>query len=149
MTELQTGVDQLMKLVKEKKKISVTDAAKELKVPVKSVQSWVDFLVEEHVLGVEYKFTTPYVYVNSEERMQAVEHEKKENYSLKDFKDVFYSYAQTKNMPAERLPHLWHEHVRFTAEGQKDYFLEECQRRGVNNAVQLYKEYVEELLHGA
>jgi tetratricopeptide (TPR) repeat protein len=59
---IQTGVDGLIRLVEEKNRISVSDAAKELGVPVKTIEKWMDFLVEEEKIGVEYKFTTPYLY---------------------------------------------------------------------------------------
>ena len=59
---LKTSVDDLYELVESRKKISVDDAAKLLKLPVNIVQSLVDFLVEESIFGIEYKFTTPYIY---------------------------------------------------------------------------------------
>ena len=61
---LRTCADDLYELVKSKKKISVEDAAKLLKLPVKTVHYLVDFLVEEKIFGIEYKFTTPYIYMS-------------------------------------------------------------------------------------
>jgi tetratricopeptide (TPR) repeat protein len=60
---VETGVDNLIKLVESKKRISVPDAAKELKVDQKTVEQWVDFLVEEEKIGMDYKFTTPIIFV--------------------------------------------------------------------------------------
>ena len=61
---LRTVADELLELVRKSKKISVEEAAKKLKMPVDSVQALVDFLVEEKIFGIEYKFTTPYVYIS-------------------------------------------------------------------------------------
>ena len=63
---LKTSADDLYELVKSRKKISVEEAAKFLKLPVKTVHALVDFLVEEKIFGIEYKFTTPYIYLSEE-----------------------------------------------------------------------------------
>ena len=146
MAEVSTNVDQLMQLVRDKGKMSVLDAAKALGVPEKTVQAWVDFLVEEHILGIEYKFTTPYIYVHDEDRMHAVEDTKV--HTISDFKDVFYAYAKQKNMPPEKLPQLWKEHLRFAVENQKQYFIDECTRRNLEPPETFFDEYMEVLLNG-
>ncbi|MBW2966932.1 hypothetical protein KY362_00440 [Candidatus Woesearchaeota archaeon] len=58
---IETGVDKLVKLVAERKKISIKDAAKELGVSVSSIEDWADFLEEEDIVGVETKFATVYL----------------------------------------------------------------------------------------
>ena len=63
---LRTSADDLLELIRRRGKLSVDDAAKTLKLPVGSVQSIIDFLVEEKMVGIEYKFTTPYVYLNEQ-----------------------------------------------------------------------------------
>ncbi len=60
-TEVITGVDRLMALLDKKSSISVVDAAKELAVPRVVIDEWVDFLEENGIIDVEYKFTTPYI----------------------------------------------------------------------------------------
>lgn len=149
MTELTTSVDRLMKLVEEKGKMSVSDAAKALGVSNDTAQAWVDFLVEEHILGIEYKFTTPYIYVHSKERLKAVQEDQKEMLTLSDFKETFFARARHKNMPEEKIPQLWAEHLKYVVDGQKDYFLEECNRRDVKGAETHFEGYRQELLHGA
>jgi|GEM_PF-4094604 len=59
---VRTDVDLLVDLVKNKKEISFDDAAKELKLPVATVESWANFLDEEGIIAIKYKFTTPYLY---------------------------------------------------------------------------------------
>lgn len=58
---IETGVDRLVKLVNTKGKISFQDAAKELGVSSIVVMEWADFLEEEEILKVQYKFTKPFL----------------------------------------------------------------------------------------
>jgi len=55
---LKTGVDRLVSLVKEKKRVSVPQAAKELGVSPVVVEEWADFLEEESIISIDYKFAT-------------------------------------------------------------------------------------------
>ena len=66
MTEevVRTGVDDLLELLEHSAKIPLADAAAKLNVDAGVIQAWVDFLVEEGIVGIEYKFTTPYIYLN-------------------------------------------------------------------------------------
>ena len=56
---LKTGVDRLVSLIQEKKRISVPEAAKELGVSQIVVEEWADFLEEDGIISIEYKFATP------------------------------------------------------------------------------------------
>ena len=58
---IETGVDKLVNLVKERGRIAFADAAKELGVSATVIQEWVDFLEEEGIISVEYKLTKPYL----------------------------------------------------------------------------------------
>ncbi|MFC1741321.1 hypothetical protein ACFL3V_02190 [Nanoarchaeota archaeon] len=58
---IETGVDKLVKLITEYKKISVKDAAKELGVSVSSVEEWADFLEEEGIISIQSHFATVYL----------------------------------------------------------------------------------------
>jgi len=58
---IETGVDKLVKLVNERKKVSVNDAAKELGVPVSSIEEWADFLEEEGIISIQSRFATIYL----------------------------------------------------------------------------------------
>ena len=61
-TELiRTDVDRLIEILKEKKSMSISKMAKELEVPEENVQSWVDFLVEEKIIAMDYQLTTPVI----------------------------------------------------------------------------------------
>lgn len=58
---IKTGVDRLVSLIKEKKRISVPQAAKELGVSPVVVEEWADFLEEDDVISIDYKFATPWL----------------------------------------------------------------------------------------
>ncbi len=58
---IETGVDKLVALVNERKRISVKDAAKELGVSVASVEDWADFLEEEGIISIETQLATVYL----------------------------------------------------------------------------------------
>ena len=58
---LETGVDKLVSLIKEKKRISVPQAAKALGVSPVVVEEWADFLEEDDVISIDYKFATPWL----------------------------------------------------------------------------------------
>ena len=58
---IETGVDKLVKLVNGKGRISSFDAAKELGVSNTVVMEWADFLEEEDIISIEYKFTKPFL----------------------------------------------------------------------------------------
>ena len=103
---LKTSVDDLYELVKSRKKISVEDTAKILKIPLNIVQSLVDFLVEEKIFGMEYKFTTPYVYLSQEK-------EKKIGADISPMqekklitKEEFYQKVNAWNVSSEKVNEL-------------------------------------------
>jgi len=58
MTEarVETGVDRLLEFLKGKNKMPLKEVAKNLDVSENILQLWVDFLVEERILGVVIGF---------------------------------------------------------------------------------------------
>ncbi len=60
-TIIETGVDKLVKLINSKGILSAADAAKELGVSTVVVMEWADFLEEEGIINLEYKFTKPFL----------------------------------------------------------------------------------------
>lgn len=58
---IETGVDKLVKLVSQLKKVSLKDAAKELGVSISSVEEWADFLEEEGIIEIQSQFATVYL----------------------------------------------------------------------------------------
>jgi len=60
-TSIKTGVDKLVELVSEKKKVTVDDAAKKLGVGKNVVQEWAEFLEEEGLVTLEYSFSKVWI----------------------------------------------------------------------------------------
>ena len=109
-TIIETGVDKLVKLIQQKQKISIPDAAKELGVSLTVIEEWADFLEEEGIISIEFKFTKPFLTIRGLTKKQIKEKSKefsgkKENFirkaegtltfleneekKLKDVKDKF------------------------------------------------------------
>ena len=57
---IETGVDKLISLVNDKKKISFKDAAKELGVDMSTIKEWSSVINDDNI-AIEYKFTTPFL----------------------------------------------------------------------------------------
>jgi len=146
MDEVKTGVDDLMELVAHEGRISIPDAAKKLGQTEVVIQNWVDFLVEEKLLGIEYKFTTPFIYVNSPEKTAAIT-KKKETFD-DEYKE-FAARAKQKGMPEDKIPALWQNHLSDAIDQKKEFFVQECQKRSLQ-ADELFKRYKERVLeeHG-
>jgi chromosome segregation protein len=88
---IETGVDKLVNLVKQKGRIALADAARDLGVSSNVIQEWVDFLEEEGILSVEYKLTKPFL-VDKKLTKKEVDAKEKEFSSQKD---VFVKKAET------------------------------------------------------
>ena len=58
---ISTGVDQLIRLVKERGKVEIGAAAKELKQPLRTIEDWAHVLEEEGLVRIEYKLTKIYL----------------------------------------------------------------------------------------
>jgi hypothetical protein len=146
MTEevVRTGVDELLDLLAHNAKIPLTEVATKLKVDAGVVQAWVDFLVEEGIVGIEYRFTTPYIYLNKVmDKKQEDVAVKEDSYNIQYFKKQFWDKARANNIPEKQIDMLWKNHVIQALELQKKYFFFESQRRKLNNIEQLWHEYKE------
>lgn len=71
-----TGVDALVKLVKDAEKIDIETASKELKIPVDTLEDWARVLEEEGIIRVQYKLAKVYlIWVTPTEEEIAAEKE--------------------------------------------------------------------------
>lgn len=80
---LKTGVDRLVSLIQEKKRISVPEAAKELGVSQIVVEEWADFLEEEGIISIDYKFATTWL-IEKKLKKEEIEKKVKEFHGKKD-----------------------------------------------------------------
>lgn len=143
---IKTGVDELLELLKDNNKLPLIDAAKNLGVAVDVVQAWVDFLVEERILGIEYKFTTPYIYLNKPLDTLRKVYDDMGPIDLMFFKKQFLDKAKRNSIPENRISDLWKNHLLQELELKKKYFFYEAQTRKITNIEQVWAEYQKNLL---
>ena len=132
---LTTSADELYNLVRARKKISVEDASKILRLPMNIVQSLVDFLVEEKIFGMEYKFTTPYVYISQEKGKKV--HPQISLAPLQDGKPItkeeFYQKAGNWDIPEQKIEHLWKKYVMENLDYIKEVFYKKAESKDIQN----------------
>lgn len=124
---LKTSADDLYELVRNKKKISIEEASKELGLPESTVHSLVDFLVEEKLFGIEYKFTTPFIYLNDSNKKHKIIETPKSMLSKEDF----FSKAEKKNIPFQKINELWTKYMDENLSLIKVEFIRKCKLRNV------------------
>ena len=142
---IETGVDELIRLLRLHDKLPVAEAAKMLHLPQDIVQTWIDFLVEEKMLGVEYKFTVPYVYLNQAPVAQQDAETQAPKKTLGEFKNEFDIRAQS-TLPQDRgrllIVNLWRDHLRGELERKRAWFLAEARKRNLAEPEKLWSDYV-------
>jgi len=141
---ITTTVDSLIDLLKTVNRIEVEKAAKKLDLSTDVVQSWVDFLVEEKIIGIEYKFTTPYIYLNKPK--EEVKEDKEQEKSLSEFRKDFENRAKEKKISQEKTKDLWKNHLVEKLDKKKDFFFQEARKRGFFNPEELWEDYKKNLL---
>ncbi len=85
-----TGVDKLIKMLKDQSMVTVSAAAKSLGVSTRTVEDWVSFLEEEDVVKVTYKLATPYISLKKVTETQI----NKKAGKLEQHKDIFVRKAE-------------------------------------------------------
>lgn len=143
---ITTGVDVLLDLLKKTDKVPLFEAANQLKIPVDTLQSWVDFLVEERIIGIEYKFTKPYIFLNKE---QPKKKSTSSTSQLKELKKDYVARAKQKMVPEEKIHSLWDSHVHQELNALEPFFVELAQKKGITDTHErkrLWKEYSTMLL---
>ena len=145
-TSVTTSVDGLLDLLRKKKKVSLAEASKTLGVPQDTIQLWVDFLVEEKVIGVEYKFTKPFIYLNEKQKETKGKIIKEEEVNIDQFKKDFENRAKESNIPTQQASFLWKDHILNQLELEKPFFFREAKKRNLKNIELLWEEYKQELV---
>ncbi len=145
---LKTSADELYELVRSRKKMSVEEAAAILKIPINIVQSLVDFLVEERIFGIEYKFTTPYVYLSEKASKKAyvpIPTLPNEGQSGKiiSSKEDFYHKASHWNLPEEKVGILWKKYLQENISNIREVFYSKAHLRkiGEEKIAALWEKY--------
>lgn len=143
---ITTGVDTLLDLLKNVNKIPLADAAQKLGISVGLLQSWVDFLVEEEIIGVEYKFTKPIIYLNKMPKESEVSVKEDESLTIEVHKEDFKNRAAQRNIPVDKVEFFWRNHVKDAVNAKKEFFYREARKRNLMSIDSLWNEYIEKLL---
>ena len=146
-SQVETDVDTLVSLVKQKGRLSLEQAAKALHKPMATIQTWVDFLVEEGVLGIEYKFVTPYLYFNKDLKKKPSVLEEEPEESIED-KSSFYEKAKAKGLEVEQINQLWKDYLNNHLQTIREHFHRKAAAKNFSEAqtTKLWKEYYEYLI---
>lgn len=137
---VETGVDRLVHFLKDKGKVELKEVAISLNVPESVLQRWVDFLVEEKIIGLEYNFTKPLVYLI--QKTETTDEDRA--ISRKDFLDYkkgFKERAQKSSVPVDKTDYVWRNHILQRLELMKKLFYMEAGKRGLKNIDNLWLEY--------
>ena len=128
---VRTGVDRLIAFLEGKDKVLLSEAASALAMPSESIQLWVDFLVEENIVGIEYKFTKPYIYLNrtTSAKTRVI---KEGEYTWDTYHRAFLQRAHEKGVSDIEAATLWKNHVVETLEQKKRFFFDEARKRDLH-----------------
>jgi len=113
---ITTGVDRLVQLVMQKKRIALDEAAKALSMPKVLVEEWADFLEDKEVIGVDYKLGTPYLVYKEMTKQEAKEHAKIFASRREGFVRRVDSVLQYLEQESKGLPGLKQEMEKITKE---------------------------------
>lgn len=146
---VETGVDDLIQFLKDKGKVSLKEIAEAMKIEESYVQSWTDFLIEENIVGVEYKFTKPYFFLNDVTSAKAIQahapDEEVKKKGLKALKDEYFKHAKEKKIPEMKVKKLWEQKLNNALKKRKEFFMREVAKRQLDNGDGLFSQYKEML----
>ena len=143
---LQTGVDDLIAMLQNVDRVAMDEAAKRLNISMSVLQSWADFLVEERILGIEYKFTKPFIYLNKEKKPEKTEKKRDTKFTFASFKEEFVKKAKSNNIPDAQVDELWRHHLDERLDEAKDFFFREAKKRSLMETDALWEAYKKSVL---
>jgi len=136
---VETGVDDLIRLLQDGEKHILEDVAKSLDISINTLQLWVDFLVEEKVVGIEYSFTKPSIYLIKQKKED-------QNEDLNYFKEEFFKTCREKKIPEEQLDIYWRNHLKEILSQVKSSFVSKTQQRNIPDVELQWKKYIQKIM---
>lgn len=136
---ITTGVDRLIEFLRGKGQIEISEAAKRLQTPIDTIQNWADFLVEEKIVGMDYKFTTPYIYL-----IEKNADSKKKSFA--ELRAAFKSNTRSSKINESKSDFLWQNQVNNILDSKKGFFMKEVEKRKLQNAEVLWENYKAKVL---
>ncbi len=123
---VETEVDALLRRLKRQGPTDIKTLAKQIKTSPSVIEKWANFLMEEGVITIEYRFTTPYLYLT----------EDKDKVSF--FKEKEYSQEEQDKKVRE---YDWKTYIVQLLEDKKSFFYKEAERRNLTQVDKLWEEY--------
>ncbi len=107
---ITTGVDALVRLIKEKQRIELEDASSILNIPAESLEDWARVLEEEGIMRIEYRLTKIYL-VWIKPTVDEIETERESFYEEKE--DIQKQVETFRGKMSERRDELTNLHTSF------------------------------------
>ncbi len=138
---IKTGVDSLVSYLSDSGKVSLKKAASDLSFSEELLQSWVDFLLEDGIVGVEYKFTTPYIFLKNNESSDDLVSSKES--TLMNIKKRFIKGLHTKDssLSSEELESRWNDYLLKSLDKKKSFFMSVAKKKRISNPEIAFKKY--------
>ncbi len=100
---LTTPVDNLMDIIKEKKKVSLSQIKRELKLPQELIEKWLIILEEFKIVKLQYSGFEGYVtFVEKKDKSKS-----KNQLDIENLKDTFIEKSKEKDISYEKMRTLW------------------------------------------
>lgn len=131
---VKTDVDRLIDILKSEKKMELSLLAKKLNLSESTIQRWIDFLVEEKVIAIDYNLTKPVVSIIEKKK-------EKEDETSKDIQKYKDQFKKQKSNKKENSEFLWKNHITENLELMKQFFFSEAEKRKLSNVNELWEEY--------
>ncbi len=118
-SQIETGVDKLIALLKVNGQLEISEVSKRLNFPSDVVQNWVDFLVEEKIIGIEYNLTKPLIYLVVAEKKEG---DIRIEDDFKGYKEGFQESLKRKSFEDEKVEFEWKSHILSRLDLMKQFF---------------------------
>ncbi len=128
---IETGVDELIRLLKDRKPTDIDTLAKEMNTNSKTVEVWANLLMEQGTVGIDYKLTKPYIYlIEKDKKEEAIEADESYN-EVEEDKPEEYS---------------WKSYMKAKLEEKKGFFYKQAQKRKLKNPDELWEKYKKRII---
>ncbi|MGE0793665.1 MAG: hypothetical protein AB7V77_05805 [Candidatus Woesearchaeota archaeon] len=139
---IETGVDDLIRLLKDNQKHFIEDVSKELNISLDVLKLWIDFLVEEKIISIEYSFTKPFIFLSENKNLSNVQ-----NITFNTFKQNFIEQAKKNKLPETKFDFFWQKKLMEELEKSKEFFYTQAKNRKLIDLDTLWQTYIKKVLN--
>lgn len=140
---MDTEIDELLRVLSDKEKITIDEASKLMGVDVETMHTWVDSLVEEKVVLLDYDFLTPIIKLTPEKKNEVLKKKKDlellQNESLAKklgLKGVFTEKAKKRGFDDNKIKVLWRKFVEINEASIKKEFYEKAKKKDIDTGLE-------------